>query len=58
MAGGVCVLARVLIWGTVTTKRHAALLACPKMNPASANLGAVRTFRALRVFDRRDRLEV
>jgi hypothetical protein len=52
------VLARVLIWGAVATKRHSTLLACAKMNPASANFDAFGAFLMLGVFDRRNRLEM
>ena len=58
MASRVRVLARVLIRRAVTTKRDPALLAGPQMNPLCADLHAFRTFANLRMFDRRDRIEM
>jgi hypothetical protein len=58
MAACVRVLAGVLIWGAVATKRNATRLARAQMNPARTDLHAFFTFAALRLLDRFNRVEM
>jgi hypothetical protein len=52
------VFAGVLVWRTIATKRDATLLAGAQMDPFVADLHAFFAFASLRLFDRRDRLDV
>ncbi len=54
MAARACVLAGVLIRRIVATQRPAALLTCPQMHPARADLHALSTLAAPGMFDIRD----
>jgi len=52
------VFARVLVWGTVTAQRHAALLARSQMNPARTDLNTLGAFANLRLLHRLNRIEM
>jgi hypothetical protein len=58
MCGCPRMLAGVLIWGAVATKRNATRLARAQMNPARTDLHAFFTFAALRLLDRFNRVEM
>jgi len=51
MSAGPRVFAGMLVWRTVTAERHAARLACPQVNPVTANLHTFLAFAALRLLD-------
>jgi hypothetical protein len=52
------VFAGVTIWRAIAAKRHAACLARPQVDPRRPDLHAFLAFAALRLFDRRDRVEM
>jgi hypothetical protein len=58
MADSVRVFAGVTVRRAVAAKRDAAFLASPQMDPVCAGLHAFFAFAALRLFDRRDRIDV
>lgn len=58
MTHGVSMLARVPVRRAIATKGGTALLAGPQVYPVSANLYALFAFPDLRLFYRRDRLDM
>ena len=58
MASRVCVLARMLVRRAIAAKRDAAFLTGSQVDPGGANLDTFRALEALRLLDRRDRIDV
>ena len=58
MPGCVRVFSGVTIWRAVAAARHAARLTSAQMHPPIADLHAFLAFRALRLFNRRDRVKM
>jgi hypothetical protein len=58
MSGSARVFAGVPVWRAITTKCDAALLTRAKMYPLRADLHAFSAFAALRLFNRRDPVEM
>lgn len=58
MSGSVRVFTCVLIRGAIAAQRHTALLACPQVKPARADLYALGALENFRLFHRIDGIEM